>query len=91
MMGFKAFTSAAATLDGVEIVQMMRKHQGHFTFNLATTLKKQSEAIAAHAKPIFTLMKICNTTFQLGRCVSQTCDPPTLRSRTAPLVRKFPI
>ena len=46
-MGFKAISAAAATLDGVEMVQMMRKRQGRFAFNWAPTLKEQFETIAA--------------------------------------------
>ncbi|CAH1664261.1 IS6 family transposase [Chelatococcus sp. HY11] len=47
MMGFKAFSSAEATLAGLEMVHMMRKHQGRFAFNPRPTLKTQFEAIAA--------------------------------------------
>ncbi len=47
MLGFKAFNSANATLDGIEMVQMMRKRQGRFAFNPAPTLKEQFEAIVA--------------------------------------------
>jgi transposase-like protein len=47
MMGFKAFSSAEATLAGLEMVHMMRKRQGRFAFNPRPTLKAQFEAIAA--------------------------------------------
>jgi len=47
MMGFKSVSAAAATLGGVEMVQMMRKRQGRFAFNPAPTLKEQFEMIAA--------------------------------------------
>ena len=47
MMGFKAFSSATATLAGIEMVHMMRKRQGHFAFNLRATLKEQFKSIAA--------------------------------------------
>jgi putative transposase len=47
MMGFKAFSSAEATLAGIEMVHMMRKRQGRFAFNPEATLKEQFEAIAA--------------------------------------------
>jgi len=47
MMGFKAFSSAAITLAGIEMVHMMRKRQGRFAFNPAPSLKQQFEAIAA--------------------------------------------
>jgi putative transposase len=47
MLGFKAFNSANATLDGIEMVQMMRKCQGRFAFIPAPTLKEQFEAIVA--------------------------------------------
>lgn len=47
MLGFNAFNSANATLDGIEMVQMMRKRQGCFAFNPAPTLKEQFEAIVA--------------------------------------------
>ena len=47
MLGFKSFSSAIVTLAGVEMVHMMRKRQGRFTFNPAPTLKEQFEALAA--------------------------------------------
>jgi len=47
MLGFKAFTTAAVTLAGIEMVHMMRKRQGRFAFNPAPSLKDQFEAIAA--------------------------------------------
>jgi putative transposase len=47
MMDFKAFSSAAATLAGIEMVHMMRKRQGRFVFNPNATLNEQFEAIAA--------------------------------------------
>jgi putative transposase len=46
MMGFKSFSTAAVTLAGIEMVQMMRKRQGRFAFNPAPSLKEQFEAIA---------------------------------------------
>ncbi len=47
MLGFKSFTAATVTLAGIEMVHMMRKHQGRFAFNPDPSLKKQFEAIAA--------------------------------------------
>lgn len=47
MLGFKALSSAAVTLAGIEMVQMMRKCQGRFAFNPAPSLKEQFETIAA--------------------------------------------
>jgi putative transposase len=47
MMGFHAFSSAAATLAGIEMLHMMRKHLGSLAFNPKATLKDQFEAIAA--------------------------------------------
>ena len=47
MMGFKAFSSAEATLAGIELVHMVRKRQGRFAFNPRAALKEQFEAIAA--------------------------------------------
>lgn len=47
MLGFKSFASANATLAGIEMVHMMRKRQGRFAFNAASTIKEQFEAIAA--------------------------------------------
>jgi hypothetical protein len=45
--GLQSFNPANATLDGIEMVQMMRKRQGRFAFNPAPTLKEQFEAIVA--------------------------------------------
>ncbi|GLS20602.1 IS6 family transposase [Labrys miyagiensis] len=47
MLGFKAMSSATATLAGVEVIYMMRKRQGRFPFNHARSLKEQFEEIAA--------------------------------------------
>lgn len=47
MLGFKSFSSAAATLAGIEMIHMMRKRQARFAFNPAPTLQEQFEAIAA--------------------------------------------
>jgi len=47
MLGFKSFPSAAVTLAGIEMVQMMRKRQDRFAFNPQPSLKEQFEAIAA--------------------------------------------
>lgn len=47
MLGFKSFSSATATLAGVEMVHMTRKRQGRFAFNSVATLKDQFEAITA--------------------------------------------
>ena len=44
MLGFKSFSSAAVTLAGIEMVHMMRKRQGRFTYNSAPSLKEQFEA-----------------------------------------------
>jgi hypothetical protein len=40
MLGFKAFTAAAVTLAGIDMVHMMRKRQGRFAFNPLPTLKE---------------------------------------------------
>lgn len=47
MLGFKSFATAAVTLVGIETVHMMRKRQGHLSFNAAPAFKEQFEAIAA--------------------------------------------
>lgn len=47
MLGFKSFSSATVTLAGIEMVHMMRKRQGRFAFNPASSTKEQFEAIAA--------------------------------------------
>lgn len=47
MLGFKAYSAAAVTLAGIEMVHMMRKRQGRFAFNPAPSLKEQFDAIAA--------------------------------------------
>jgi transposase-like protein len=47
MLGFKSLRAATVTLAGIEMVHMMRKHQGHFAFNPKSSLKEQFEAIAA--------------------------------------------
>lgn len=47
MLNFKAFSSEAVTLAGIELVHMMRKQQGRFAFNQAPSLKEQLETIAA--------------------------------------------
>lgn len=47
MLSFKAFSSAAVTLAGIEMVHMMRKRQGRFAYNPVPSLKEQFEAIAA--------------------------------------------
>lgn len=47
MLGFKSLFSAAVTLAGIEMVHMMRKHQGRFAFNPARSLEEQFWAIAA--------------------------------------------
>lgn len=47
MLGFKAFSAAAATISGIELVHMMRKRQGRFAFNPNPSLKEQFDAIAA--------------------------------------------
>ena len=47
MLGFKSFTTAAATLTSIEMVHMTRKRRGSFAFNPIPALKEQFEAIAA--------------------------------------------
>ncbi|TAN11987.1 MAG: DDE domain-containing protein, partial [Rhizobiaceae bacterium] len=47
MQGFNSFSSAAATLAGIDMVHMMRRRQGRFAFNPAFTLKEQFASIAA--------------------------------------------
>jgi transposase-like protein len=47
MQSFKSFNAAAATLDGIEMVHMMRKRKGRFAYNPTPSLKQQFEAIAA--------------------------------------------
>lgn len=47
MLGFKAFTSAAVTLAGIEMVQMMRKRQGRYAYNPSPSLAEQFDIMAA--------------------------------------------
>ena len=46
MLGFKAFTSAAVTLAGIEMVQMMRKRQGRYSYNPSPSLAEQFDILA---------------------------------------------
>jgi transposase-like protein len=46
MLGFKAFSSATITLAGIEMVQMMRKRQGRFSYNPSPSLAEQFHALA---------------------------------------------
>jgi putative transposase len=47
MLGFKSQVSAAATLDGIEMVHMMRKRQARFAFTPVPSLAEQFEILAA--------------------------------------------
>jgi putative transposase len=47
MLGFKAFSSATITLAGIEMVQMMRKRQGRYSYNPSPSLAEQFHALAA--------------------------------------------
>ncbi|WP_425484096.1 IS6 family transposase [Allomesorhizobium camelthorni] len=47
MLGFKSFASAAATLDGIEMIHMMRKRQARYIYNPSPSVAKQFEIIAA--------------------------------------------
>jgi putative transposase len=47
MLGFKSQVSAAATPDGIELVQMMRNRQARFVFNPNRSLAEQLEILAA--------------------------------------------
>jgi putative transposase len=46
MLGFKAITSAAVTLAGIEMVQMMRKRQGRYSYNPSPSLAEQFDILA---------------------------------------------
>ncbi|MEM5471849.1 DDE-type integrase/transposase/recombinase [Hoeflea sp. AS60] len=46
MLGFKAFSSATITLAGIEMVQMMRKRQGRYSYNPSPSLAEQFQALA---------------------------------------------
>ncbi|EXL04857.1 hypothetical protein BG36_09015 [Aquamicrobium defluvii] len=46
MLGFKSFTSAVATLGGIEMVHMMRKRQARFAFNPNPSLVEQFDILA---------------------------------------------
>jgi putative transposase len=47
MLGFKSQVSAAATLDGIEMVHIMRKRQARFAFKPNPSLAEQFEIMAA--------------------------------------------
>ena len=47
MLGFKSFASAAATLDGIEMIHMMRKRQARYAYKPNPSIAKQFEIIAA--------------------------------------------
>jgi len=47
MLGFKAFSSATITLGGIEMVHMMRKRQGRYSYNPNPSLAEQFDALAA--------------------------------------------
>ena len=46
MLGFKSFTSATITLAGIEMVQMMRKRQGRYSYNPSPSLAEQFQTLA---------------------------------------------
>jgi len=46
MLGFKAFSSATITLAGIEMVQMMRKRQGRYSYSPSPSLAEQFHALA---------------------------------------------
>jgi putative transposase len=47
MLGFKSIASASIVLAGIEMVQMMRKRQARFVFNLRPSLVEQFSIFAA--------------------------------------------
>ena len=47
MLGFKSFAAAAATLDGIEMIHMMRKRQARYAYNPNPSVAEQFEIIAA--------------------------------------------
>jgi transposase-like protein len=47
MLGFKLFKSAAETLDGIELVHMMRNRQARLAYNPKPSIAAQFEIIAA--------------------------------------------
>ena len=47
MLGFKSFASAAAILDGIEMIHMMRKLQARYAYNPDPSIANQFEIIAA--------------------------------------------
>ena len=46
MLGFKSFSSATITLSGIEMVQMMRKRQGRYSYNPSPSLAEQFQTLA---------------------------------------------
>jgi len=46
MLGFKAFSSATITLAGIEMVQMMRKQQGRYSYSPSPSLAEQFQTLA---------------------------------------------
>jgi putative transposase len=46
MLGFKSFSSATITLAGIEMVQMMRKRQGRYSYNPSPSLAEQFQTLA---------------------------------------------
>ena len=47
MLGFKSFTSATATLAGIEMIHMMRKRQARYVYNPNPSIAEQFEIIGA--------------------------------------------
>jgi putative transposase len=47
MLGFKSFNSARVTLDGIEMVHMMRKQQAKYAYSLQSSLAEQFDLLAA--------------------------------------------
>ena len=47
MLGFKSFNSTRVTLDGIEMVHMMRKQQAKYAYNLQSSLAEQFDLLAA--------------------------------------------
>ena len=47
MLGFKSFASAGATLDGIEMIHMMRKRQARYAYNPDPSIAEQFEILAA--------------------------------------------
>jgi putative transposase len=47
ILGFKSFASARATLDGIEMIHMMRKRQARYAYNPSPSIAEQFDILAA--------------------------------------------